>query len=205
MALQEEIAAIDCIPTQSVAWMQKVLESQVILALDLLGTDPDAHKMTTTIKSPASKRGVYAKVDIDSHCLFLYPYSTKVNFETSPPQGALSLGIKMKNASGKTATAYLMPQITYPEDGVATDKSRGVIGKEARQPFLPHYWLVQEKTDLKEINMKKETTPITLKLSGTDCNAYEKEIVIPYMTNTRSIREGEHLAVKKDCKRKRGN
>ena len=52
--------------------------------------------------------------------------------------------------------------------------------------------------------MKKETFAVKIKITTADCKPYEKEVTIPYMTNTRAIEEGELIAVKKVTeKRKR--
>ena len=85
-----------------------------------------------------------------------------------------------------------MPKIVFPVGGKQADQSRGSHEKADVVGFVPHFWFVQETTDTKLVNMKKDTVDIKITIDGS-----KHTLAIPLLVNTQTLEAGCQLYMKK--------
>ncbi|CAK0796998.1 unnamed protein product [Prorocentrum cordatum] len=179
-----------CDPRSNSDWQRMVLVGHVTSALDALGNlQGAAGEMVDIVTEPTEHRGVHAKVDIDVSSAIFPPFSTKVAFSDTAPNGAIDVGAEITNADGVAQKLYIFMKLQKHDPGGIADNTRGSYKMVKIEGFMPHYWLIdKEVTDPKKSNM-------AIKLHTVDASvgAEKFTLKIPFLENTKPIKKGDQL------------
>ncbi len=182
-----ELDLTSCGPLASAAFAKLDVKGEVVKELRVL-YEQYAHVEGGLRIFTKPKVEVVAKTWFGAQKLVLVPATLRVECDVAGPggrrgggakvpMGALDLGVLLKTG-GKAIRFFLNPTRTFPQ--------------EDEPGYVCPFWLVQGSSDAKSdlINME-----LTEDLSDYERKGRSKQIKIPFLRNTRPIKDGETLVV----------
>ena len=90
---------------------------------------------------------------------------------------------------GNHVSAFLKKDLVYPETKIIGGCSRPV-----REAFIPAFWACEDSYEIAVVNSERSTRTVKCKIGKL-----EQEVVVPVITNTVQIKQGQSVVVNKNA------